>query len=201
MSKIKKIRMIIEEINTVRQELAEETERINESWGTSEEAKQVLRSAMYEAAIERLSEIFESAESVIADIETLTEIQSAFDYSNPKLLAAAQFIQSNKTVPTAAWQQMISDFSKCPQELLYLSGLFAANKLHDAAIAAEEAAKEVSFSGGIPQRLSDKLYFVTHADPRAHIDLSGIERDLDALERAEANLQGRGAEDGADNEN
>lgn len=195
MSKTKKVREIIEEINTVRRELAEETERIKTDWSRSDSFKADAMAEALEEAEAKLAEIGERAEAAALDLESLTEAQQAFDYSNPKLLAAAQFVQANKAVPEAAWQQMISDFSKSPQELFYLSDLFAANGAIDAAIAAKEAAQEVAFSSGLPQRLSDKLYFVTHADPRSHIDLSGLERDLDTLDRVEANMQEAASEE------
>ena len=189
MAKSQKIRDILAEIKSVRSELIEETERIKTDWSRSDSFKADAMAEAFEEAEAKLAEIGERAEAAVLDLESITAVQNAFDYSNPKLLAAVQFIQSNKTVPDAAWQQMISDFAKCPQELFYLSDLFSKNGATAAAIAAKEAAQEVAFSGGLPQRLSDKLYFVTHADPSAHIDLSGIEQDLAVLERAEANLR------------
>ncbi len=187
MSKAQEIREILEEIERIRREATESIEEVRRNGNFSDAYKAQLIEKAINGAKANIEEINERVEAILPDLEAFAIQQQRFDYNDPKLLAAIQFIQANgNNTPETAWRQMIADFSGKPQELFYLSTLFEKNRLIDGAVAAKEAAQPFAFSAGLPQRLADKIYYVSQADPLAHIDLSAFESDLDAFERVEA---------------
>ena len=183
MGKTQEIRSIISRIKGVKAELAEQIEKIHDDPTHSDLYKQTEMGMAESAAQAALEEIWEEAEEIIDGLEELVNGTAVFDYGNPRLLAAVQFIQANSgSVPEAAVKQMLSDFAGKPAELQYLSGFFEKHGALDAAIAASEAAKHDAVSLSLPKRLSDAVFYVTHQNPDARCDFGGFESELALLE-------------------
>ena len=112
-----------------------------------------------------------------------TEKKDAFDYTDPRLLAAVNFIQANGSkLPEAAWSKMVKDFDGKSRVLFYLSELFDSHGLTDAAITANEAAKGARMTASFPQRVADAIYYATSSDPGKNVDFSGYEKELSRIE-------------------
>ena len=183
MSKTQEIRNIFTKIIGVKAALAEQIEKIHDDPTHSQLYKETEKGIAESAAQAELEEIWEEAEEIIDGLEGLVSGAAVFDYGDPRLLAAAQFIQANSgSVPEAAVKQMLSDFAGKPAELEYLSGFFEKHGALDAAIAASEASKQVAVSASLPKRLSDAVYYVTHQNPDARCDFRGFESELALLE-------------------
>ena len=186
MSNTKKIRALIEEMDSVRKEAQKLIKEISQDRNYSDNYKANQRMKVIEDAKAKLIEINDQAEMIMPKLEAIAGKQKEFSYNDPKLLSAVQFIQLNGAkTPEYAWRQMISDFSENPSELFYLSDIFDSNGVIDGAITAKETAQKYVFSANLPQRIADKFYYMCQSDPTAHVDVSGIVNDLDALEQYE----------------
>lgn len=186
MSNTKKIRALIEEMDSVRKEAQKLIKEISQDRNYSDNYKANQRMKVIEDAKAKLIEINDLAEMIMPKLEAIAGKQKEFNYNDPKLLSAVQFIQLNGAkTPEHAWRQMISDFSENPSELFYLSDIFDSNGVIDGAITAKETAQKYAFSANLPQRIADKFYYMCQSDPTAHVDVSGIVNDLDALEQYE----------------
>lgn len=193
MSLAMEIRALIDTMEDTRRELAEKLQQIASDTDHSDTYKARKRAEAIEDAKKELQWVHEQVERRIPALEALAVKQKSFSYTDPKLLSAIDFVQRNPgAVPEPAWQAMIADFTGRPAELFYLSDLFSKNGVVAAAIAAKEAANTVAISSGLPQRVADKVFYMTSTDPSAHVDASSLMGDLDALERYES--QGAEAE-------
>lgn len=195
MGKVKEIRSLFNEIKTVRRELKAQLEEIAANDRISDIVKSEQREKIIEAAKMRLAEIQKQADETMPVWEQIAEQQNAFNYNDPRLLAAAQFIKLNGAkLPETAWRQMIDDYSTRPAELLYLADLFDSNGVVYAAAAAADVAKKTAYSASLPQRVSDKLYYMTQSvELNENEDCDGLDGELDALEQYETELEEKDA--------
>ena len=177
------IREVFNAIKAVKAELAEQLEKINADVIHSGNYKLAQREEARESAKQRLEEINAEADEAIRALLEKTQEQDAFDYSDPRLLAAVQFIQANgNALPEAGWRQMVRDFEGRSKVLFYLSELFDSHGLVDAAIEANEAAKTAKMAESFPQRLGDAIFYATSADPEKSVDFRGYEAELSKIE-------------------
>ena len=195
MGKVKEIRSLFNEIKTVKRELKAQLEEIAANDHISDIVKSEQREKIVEAAKMRLAEIQKQADESMPVWEQIAEQQNAFNYNDPRLLAAAQFIKLNGAkLPETAWRQMIDDYSTRPAELLYLADLFDSNGVVSAAVAAADVAKKTAYSASLPQRVSDKLYYMTQrADLDENEEYGDLESELDAMEQYETALEAESA--------
>ncbi len=192
---MKSIYNIFKEIKSVKAQLSDKLAEIDADVIHSGEYKLAMREEAREAARARLKEINVEAEGAISKLVKGAQAQDVFDYSDPRLLSAVQFVQANgSALPESAWKQMVHDFDGKPKMLSYLSGLFDSCGAFEAAIAANEAARSARMTESFPQRLSDAIYYATSADPTAEVDFSGYESELAQFEAADAEQGGEGAE-------
>lgn len=108
---------------------------------------------------------------------------SRFDYADPKLQGALNFIKiSGNSLPETAWRQMISDFSDKPAVLRHLATAFDENKVAEASMCATERANIGSTDESFAQRLDDYLYFVTTSPAEKSVDFSGYRSELESFD-------------------
>ena len=190
MSKANQIKAYLHEMDSTRRELAETLAKISGDRDHSDSYKAAARSKAIDEARARLKDVAGKAEAALPAWEQLAAKQAAFSYDDPKLLAAVQFIKTNgDKLPETAWKSMIADFHNKPAVLFYLADMLDSNGVIDGAITAKETAQKIAFSANLPQRLGDSIYFVAEADPTAHVDLSGLMRELDGLDAFEAAIE------------
>jgi len=190
MKKATLIKELVNRYHVIQNTLQDQLQEINADVEHSTSWKAVKKNEAMDKAQTRILQVYDDIEMALIGLNELRDKQFAFDYSDPKLLGAVQFIKTNgRHLPESAWKQMIQDYRNKPAVLFYLSDLFGKSELVDAAIAAKDAANTISFSANLPQRISDSMYYITHAaDPTGYVDTSGIMRELDALEAYETRI-------------
>ena len=177
------IQEIFNEIKAVKAALATRIAEIDADVIHSGEYKLAQSEEAREQAKARLAEINAEADDAIRVLMARTEKKDAFDYTDPRLLAAVNFIQANGSkLPEAAWSKMVKDFDGKSRVLFYLSELFDSHGLTDAAITANEAAKGARMTASFPQRVADAIYYATSSDPGKNVDFSGYEKELSRIE-------------------
>ena len=179
------IQEIFNEIKAVKAALAARIAEIDADVIHSGEYKLAQREEAREEAKARLEEIGTEADEAIRAFVARTQKQDAFDYTDPRLLAAVNFIQANGSkLPEAAWSKMVKDFEGKSRVLFYLSELFDSHGLTDAAIVANEAAQGARMTESFPLRVADAIYYATSSDPSRNVDFSGYEAELSRIEEA-----------------
>lgn len=195
MGKVKDVRALFNEIKTVKRELKAQLDEITANDRISDIVKSEQREKAVENAKIRLDEIHKKADATIPAWEQIDARRNGFNYNDPRLLAAAQFIQLNGAkLPENAWKQMISDYATRPAELRYLADLFDRYGVVGAVTAATDAVKATEYSATLPQRVSDKLYYMTQRTDLAENEEYGdLESELDAMEQYETALEAESA--------
>ena len=175
-----KIKSIFRGIEVVKSDLAEELRKIDADGTRSGNYKAQQREAAKEKAAELLQDIYEHSQRDITELKKAVRSESAFDYTNPKLVTAMNFIMTaGKSMPAAAAEQIIEDFKYKPAELKYLMTLFEKNGMTSYLIEAQEAVNFEMMRESLPDRLDDLLYYSTDGDPTKEFDFSNIEYEID----------------------
>ncbi|MCR4606694.1 MAG: hypothetical protein K5771_03100 [Oscillospiraceae bacterium] len=171
------IRGLFNEINAVKAELRKELSEITDNNMWSSEYKIQQRVVAREKAIERLNSIKLKSEDALSEMNFQPD---PFDYTNPKMLEALNFINAaGNKLPEAAVSAMLDAFKGKAEELKFLKKVFESNLLYEYAVIADEAAKEASKGKDFQQKLGDFLYYSAGADPEKEIDFSGIDKELE----------------------
>ena len=179
----KEIKGLLNEIRVIKSEHAKKAEEIRKQDLYSDAWKREQLGKLERETAEALAKIADCAEEAVSAVDGEIAKYFTFDYANPKLVAAMQFMQiAGNNVPAEAWKAMIADLDGHPQELRFLSGLFDKSGAKDAAVAAAEAVKNLKVKESLPDRLSDAIYYACNTT--VETDFSGVEAELNALEDA-----------------
>lgn len=183
---IAKITGVLDEIESLKCQLAEKENRINaEQYRTTDWKRLEIRKARNETA-ERIAALYDGISDSVEGLKADAAAHfNRFDYSDTKLQGAVSFIKANGAgLPETAWQQMIDDFAEQPAVLRYLAQLFNSNGTIDGAIAATEKANVGNAAADFPQRLDDFMFYSTTAPAEKQLDYSGYRSQLSAFDDA-----------------
>lgn len=108
--------------------------------------------------------------------------ESEFDYSNPDLLAALNFIElAGENVTETAVKTMINKLADKPKELAFLGDVLGKKRMIEYAALVNEAVTEQNVKASLPQRLDDAIYYATDGNPEKDVSFTEIEAELDAI--------------------
>ena len=171
------IKSIFREIEIIKKTLRDEIAEIEADTTRSGEYKLQQRQAAIKKAEEELKLIRERAEKL--DLKLKDE---KFDYSNPDLMAALNFIElAGENVTETAVRTMISKLADKPKELAFLGDVLGKKRMIEYAALVNEAVTVQETKATLPQRLDDCIYYATDGNPEKEIDFSAIESELDAV--------------------
>lgn len=189
MTKAKKVKALVTELQTIREEYIERLNEIRNNADYSESYKTKAYDRAKKEAETKLIDIREQIKTVLPEIEALTVKQKNFDYKNSDLISAMKFIQmSGKNVPESAWRQMIENHADNPSELFFLASLLERNGIITGAIEAKETANKICISTELPHRVSDMVYYVSEADITDSVNMDNVFSGLDSLDNYESQL-------------
>ena len=173
----KEIKGIFREIEQAKKVLKIELEEINDDVTRSGEYKQQQRLIAIQKAEDKLHEIRERAGNLDFTIQ-----ETEFDYSNPDLLAALNFIElAKENVTEAAVRTMIDKLADKPKELAFLGDVLGNKRMIEYAALVNEAVTEQKAKSTLPQRLDDVIYYATDGNPEKEVSFAEIEAELDAV--------------------
>lgn len=171
------IKRIFREIENAKKVLKIELDEIEADTTRSGEYKMQQRQAAVQKAEAKLHEIRERAENL-----DLKMPEAEFDYSNPDLLAALNFIEfAGENVTETAVRTMISKLADKPKELAFLGDVLGKKRMIEYSVLVNEAVTEQNVKASLPQRLDDAIYYATDGSPEKDVSFAEIEAELDAV--------------------
>lgn len=183
-SNAKKLNDIMSKIEILKSQLKEQEQAIAVDASRSEDWKRSEVKKARATTAEMISSLYEGTGATIEALKADSAAHfSRFDYSDPKLQGALNFIKiSGNSLPEAAWRQMISDFSDKPAVLRHLATAFDENKVAEASMCATEQANLGGMDETFAQRLDDCLFFATTSPAESSVDFSGYRSELESFD-------------------